>query len=179
MKPSSNFDFRELIGQNNFADIDPKQFERLIIGAASCDTGIALVALKEGELGEAHLNAYAHAIIGPVEDDWEHIASLIDQLRSVFEPPIISQLLLRVEEGENCGTNKLIFERLLKMFPDELRVVRGFRVAKWMKSWPYRIALPDIPKHDQWMRRLLYSAAETAVFLEHGAMSLGRPDRQK
>lgn len=176
MKPSASFDFRDLIGIANFAEVDPKDCERLIIGAASCDIGIALVALKEGELGEAPLDAYAHVVIGPIEDDWEHIATLIDQLRNVFEPPIISQVLLRVEEGEDRGTNKLIFERLQEVFPEELRLVRGERVAQWAKQSPCRISLPDIPEDDVWTRKLLFSAAETAVFLERGAKSLGRPD---
>lgn len=176
MKPPANFDFRDLIGTGNFDRVNPQDCERLIIGAASCDIGIALVALKEGELGDAHLDAYAHVVIGPIEDDWEHIAALIDQLRRIFEPPTISHLLLRVEEGEDCGTNKLIFERLSSVFPEEIRLVRGERVANWIKHSPCRIGLPDIPENDVWTRKLLYAAAETAVFLEHGAMSLGRPD---
>lgn len=176
MKPSQNFDFRTILETGAPANVNAEDVERLVVGAALCNKGLALVALREGELKGASLKAFAHVVIGPIEDDWEHIATLIDQLRNILEPPKVSHVLLRVEKGHEQGICERISQRLHSVFPDEITTVQGGIVADWTEHSNFEIGSPDIPEDDIWTRELLISAAQTAVFLEHGALSLGLPD---
>ncbi|MDF1835940.1 MAG: hypothetical protein P1U62_13815 [Alteraurantiacibacter sp. bin_em_oilr2.035] len=170
------FDFRNLLGSKSIDPVDPGEVERLVVGVAANEPGLALVALRDGKLLGKNLDAYAHVVIGPIEDDWETIAGFIDEVRELLEPPIIGNVLLRMEDGSSVGNAARIYERLKKTFPSELLTVGGDEVAKWTKASPCKIALPDIPEEDIWTRQLLAGAAETAVFAENGPFLSRRQD---
>jgi hypothetical protein len=176
MKPVIDFDFREFLGGRRADMLGPKACHRLVLGAAACEQGLALVALCEGELADQNLDCYAHVVLGPIEDDWEHIAKLIDQLREILEPPVVSCVLLRLGPGPVSWNVARIFDRLKRVFPTELRTVCGDTVDEWAKVSPCKISLPNISEDERWIRELLLSAAKTALFAENAAVSLGRPD---
>ena len=160
------FDFRRLMNMADLPNVDSLPFQSVTVGAAVNDFGLALVMLPEGGLDSLDLGSYSNLVIGPIENDWDEVALLIDRVRSIIEPPRVSGFYLRLDKRA-LGKNVVrMHARLEELFPKELRIVEEAEIAFWRKKFPSRIAMPDIPEPDAWAAGLLIGAAETAIFGE-------------
>lgn len=175
------FDFRRLMNMADLPQLDSIPFQNVTVGATVNEFGLALVMLPEGGLDSLDLGSYSNLVIGPIENDWDQVALLIDRVRSIIEPPHVSGFYLRLDKRA-LGKNVVrMHARLEELFPKELRIVEEAEIAFWRKKFPSRIAMPDIPEPDAWAADLLIGAAETAIFGELTASSVpsGAGDKEQ
>ncbi|WP_338243180.1 hypothetical protein [Aurantiacibacter hainanensis] len=167
MSARCDFDFREYLGHGQFSSLDPNDHGTVTVGASASAQGLALVALPEGQLLSNNLRSYANIVIGPIEDDWEHIARLIDLSPSVLQPPGVGKLLLRQGSTDRSLNKKRIENQLVATYGEAVEIVDTDAISDWVTVTKPRIASPDIPQECEWSRPILMAAAEAALYAEH------------
>lgn len=141
---------------------------RRATGISIIEGGLALVSFDYFDPLELRLDAYVNVVWEPLDGSQLSIVHLLVRLSSFMETKGIGRAHLRLPGGEMASLFPAVMRHMVAavhaIVDVNIRDVADASVRSWVLAQGPHVNMANIPSDDALSRKLLQSAAETAIY---------------